>query len=128
MANDPSEPALSDSGGTGKVLVPQREGELSTAVEAAQDFMAASRSKATLRAYRSDWHDFEKWCDHHCLIMLPADARTVAAYLSSMATGRPAKLATIRRRLATTGPRRANGVSFARRSTRSAPSPRSSAR
>jgi len=110
------------------VLVLQREGELSTAVEAAQDFMAASRSKATLRAYKSDWHDFEKWCDRHCLIMLPADARTVAAYLSSMATGRPAKLATIRRRLATTGPRRANGVSFARRSTRSAPSPRSSAR
>jgi hypothetical protein len=57
--------------------------------------------KATLRAYRSDWHDFEKWCDRHCLIMLPADARTVAAYLSSLATGRPMKLATIRRRLAT---------------------------
>ena len=81
----------------------QQDGELSTAVEAAQDFMAASRSKATLRAYKSDWHDFEKWCDRHCLIMLPADARTVAAYLSAMATGRPAKLATIRRRLATIG-------------------------
>jgi site-specific recombinase XerD len=68
------------------VLVHQLDGELSTAVEAAQDFMAASRSKATLRAYKSDWHDFEKWCDRHCLITLPADARTVAAYLSAMAT------------------------------------------
>jgi hypothetical protein len=48
------------------VLVPQQDGGLSTAVEAAQDFMAASRSKATLRAYRSDWHDFEKLCDRHC--------------------------------------------------------------
>ena len=95
MADDPSEPALSDSGCTGQVLVRQQDGELSTAVEAAQDFMAASRSKATLRAYKSDWHDFEKWCDRHCLIMLPADARTVAAYLSAMATGQPAKLATI---------------------------------
>jgi site-specific recombinase XerD len=101
MADDPSEPALSDSGCTGQALVLQREGELSSAVEAAQDFMAASRSKATLRAYQSDWRDFEKWCERHCLIMLPADARTVAAYLSSLATGRPMKLATIRRRLAT---------------------------
>jgi site-specific recombinase XerD len=83
--------------------VPQQEGEFSTAAEAAQDFAAASRSKATLRAYKSDWHDFEKWCDRHCLITLPADARTVAAYLSAMATGQPAKLATIRRRLATIG-------------------------
>jgi site-specific recombinase XerD len=105
MADDPAERALSDSqsagGGAGKALARQQDGELSTAIEAAQDFMAASRSKATLRAYRSDWHDFEKWCDRHCLITMPADARTVAAYLSSMATGRPMKLATIRRRLAT---------------------------
>jgi hypothetical protein len=72
MADDPAEPALSDSGGTEKVLVPQRDGELSTAVKAAQDFVAASRSKATLRSYKSDWHDFEKWCDRHCLITLPA--------------------------------------------------------
>jgi hypothetical protein len=52
--------------------VPQRDGELSTAVEAAQDFVTASRSKATLRAYKSDWDNFEKWCDRHCLITLPA--------------------------------------------------------
>jgi hypothetical protein len=115
MADDPSEPALSDSGGTGKVLVPQRDGELSTAVEAAQDFMAASRSKATLRAYKSDWHDFEKWCDRHCLITLPADARTVAAYLSSLATGRPMKLATIRRRLTMAGIARTIGSARTRK-------------
>jgi site-specific recombinase XerD len=105
MTDDPTERALSDSESAGakasKALVRQLVGELSTAVEVAQDFMVASRSKATLRAYRSDWHDFEKWCDRHCLITMPADARTVAAYLSSMATGRPMKLATIRRRLAT---------------------------
>jgi len=76
--------------------VPQREGELSTAVEAARDFVAASRSKATLRAYKSDWDDFEKWCESHCLITLPAPPGVVAAYLSAMATRpRPAKLATI---------------------------------
>jgi hypothetical protein len=81
MADDPSDRALSDSGGTGKLLVPQRDGELSTAVEAAQDFMAASRSKATLRAYKSDWHDFEKWCDRHCLITLPAAQRQMTRHL-----------------------------------------------
>jgi hypothetical protein len=67
--------ALFNERGRGDLDVPQRDGVLSTAVEAAQDFMAASRSEATLRAYKSDWHDFEKWCDRHCLIMLPADAR-----------------------------------------------------
>ena len=84
--------------------MPQRDGELSTAVEAAQDFVAASRLKATRRAYKSDWHDFEKWCDRHCLITLPASPQAVAAYLSAMAMApRPAKLATIRRRLAMIG-------------------------
>jgi hypothetical protein len=111
MADDPAERALSDSERAdearvraAKALVRQQDGELSTAVEAAFDFIAASRSKATLRAYRSDWRDFEKWCDSHCLIKLPADSRTVAAYLSAMAMApRPAKIATIRRRLATIG-------------------------
>ena len=82
--------------------MPQQEGEFSTAAEAAQDFAAASRSKASLRAHKSDWHDFEKWCDRHCLITLPASPQAVAAYLSAMAMApRPAKLAAIRRRLAT---------------------------
>jgi hypothetical protein len=48
MADDPAERALSDSqsagGGAEKALVRQQDGELSTAVEAAQDFVAASRS------------------------------------------------------------------------------------
>jgi hypothetical protein len=84
MAKNPADRALSDSENSdvkdGKAIVPQRDGELSTAVEAAQDFVAASRSKATLRAYKSDWHDFEKWCEIHCLITLPASPQTVAAY------------------------------------------------
>jgi hypothetical protein len=53
--------------------VPQRDGELSTAAEAAHDFVVASRAQATLRACKPDWHDFEKWCESHGLITLPAE-------------------------------------------------------
>jgi hypothetical protein len=64
MADDVAERALSDSEsagvGAGKALVRQQDGELSTAVEAAQDFVAASRSKATLRAYKSEGADIAR--------------------------------------------------------------------
>jgi hypothetical protein len=42
--------------------MPQGEGPLSTAAAAAENFIAASHAKATLRAYESDWRAFSEWC------------------------------------------------------------------
>jgi site-specific recombinase XerD len=50
-----------------------------------QEYVRASRSKNTLRGYRSDWAHFTGWCGAVGLIPLPALAETVAAYITTVA-------------------------------------------
>jgi site-specific recombinase XerD len=73
---------------------------LPATLESADDarrYIAAAKAPATLRAYRSDWAHFSAWCELHGRDALPADAETVALYLSDLA--RTAKPATLQRRL-----------------------------
>jgi site-specific recombinase XerD len=63
----------------------------------ARRYIASAKAPATLRAYRSDWAHFCAWCDLHGRAALPAEAETVALYLSDLA--RVAKPATLQRRL-----------------------------
>ncbi len=63
----------------------------------ARAFARAARATSTLRAYRSDWEHFRRWCEGRAEASLPAAPRTVALYLASLSrTHRPA---TITRRL-----------------------------
>jgi site-specific recombinase XerD len=84
-------------------LVPRPTGsartdvELSDLHERAQGYVAASRAKNTLRAYSSDWRAFTAWCQQRGLAPLPADASTVALYLTDLAG--TVKASTIGRRL-----------------------------
>ena len=63
----------------------------------AKAFVVSAKAPATLKAYRSDWRDFEAWCRMRRLQALPASPQTVALYItdraSSLASG------TITRRL-----------------------------
>jgi site-specific recombinase XerD len=53
----------------------------------------AAKAPSTLRAYRSDWEHFVRWCQQHTLSALPATAETVALYLTALsATHRPATM------------------------------------
>ena len=95
-------------------LVPHGAGALPASLEAdaasARRFAEAARSDATLRAYRSDWADFQAWCRSRGAPSMPATPETVALYIASRAEagpdddqGRPTaplKVATLRRRLA----------------------------
>jgi site-specific recombinase XerD len=63
-----------------------------------RDYMAASKSARTIRAYRSDLADFEAWCAAQDRSALPAAPETVADYISALA-GQGRKAATITRRL-----------------------------
>jgi len=49
------------------------------------EHQANSRAHNTTRAYRSDWEGFERWCDAHDQVALPASAETVAAFLTDRA-------------------------------------------
>ncbi len=64
----------------------------------ASRFLQRSKAENTVRAYRSDWHDFTDWCAHAGREPLPASPDTVALYIATLAEG--LRVSTIRRRLA----------------------------
>lgn len=66
---------------------------------AAEAFASASKSPATLRAYRSAWTAFTSWCEQRGALALPADPNLVAVYLSSLACG-GRKVPTVEKHLA----------------------------
>lgn len=49
-------------------------------------YVRAAKAPSTLRAYRSDWEHFRRWCDQHEFNSLPASAETVALYLTALST------------------------------------------
>jgi len=53
--------------------------------DAARAYVRASKSENTLRAYRSDLHDFEAWCADQAIAPLPATPQTVSLYVSTLA-------------------------------------------
>jgi site-specific recombinase XerD len=59
---------------------------------------AAARASNTIRGYRSDLADFQTWCEGHHRAALPAEATTVALYLTALA-GAGAKASTLQRRI-----------------------------
>ena len=69
---------------------------LSRMADQATDFAAHSKASNTVKAYRSDWNDFTRWCGSHNLVALPASAETVAFYLSNLATTHKASTLTRR--------------------------------
>ena len=72
-----------------------RLAELRQATEA---HLRRSKAENTQRAYASDFAGFTLWCQQHQLAHLPAEADTVALYLSACAQA-DAAIATLRRRL-----------------------------
>jgi len=66
-------------------------------VKRTEDFVHAAKAASTLKAYGSDWRDFEFWCLGHRLRALPAEPETVALYIADLASW--CASATITRRL-----------------------------
>ncbi len=66
-------------------LSPASAPELVAEVEAARSYRLRSRSANTLRAYASDWRQFQDWCWGRGLEPLPALPQVVATYLASLA-------------------------------------------
>lgn len=79
------------------LLEPASSVALAVASRQAADFAKESKAASTLRAYASDWRHFTCWCSRHRLPSLPAQAETVALYLSALANTH--KTATLTRRM-----------------------------
>ena len=58
-------------------------------------------AKNTIRAYRSDFIQYQTWCSHNNMDSIPATADVMAQYVDHLATIR--KSATIRRRINSLG-------------------------
>ena len=57
--------------------------ELDRAFAAARRYARKSRAKNIWRAYRSDWQQFEAWCQTVGLQPLPADPETIAIFVAN---------------------------------------------
>ena len=60
--------------------------------------LGSSKSSNTLRAYRSDFFDFEKFCSKYSFKSLPSDPKIVSLYLTDLSKNN--KFSTLKRRLA----------------------------
>ena len=61
-------------------------------------YVAAARAANTLRGYRSDWSEWERWTAQEGVRSLPADPVAISTYLTFLA-GHGAKVGTMARRL-----------------------------
>jgi hypothetical protein len=46
--------------------------EIERLIQTTKRFIHSAKAPATVKAYRSDWRDFEAWCREHRLKSLPA--------------------------------------------------------
>lgn len=53
----------------------------------ARDYIEASSSANTRRAYASDWKHFSSWCRRQGFVLLPPDPQTVGLYITALASG-----------------------------------------
>src|ERR1700676_4123844 len=84
-------------GGARQITFPP-DSLLASTAQSAQRYARASRSKATEKAYESDWRDFTIWCNASQLLYLPAVPDTVRLYIAALAD-KGFKVSTITRRL-----------------------------
>jgi hypothetical protein len=54
--------------------------------EKARLYAKSAKAPSTMRAYKSDWLQFENWCHLHQLRSLPASPDTVALYIADIAS------------------------------------------
>jgi site-specific recombinase XerD len=87
---------------TSPAFVMEPDRRLHEEIAAAQTYRAQAKAANTLRAYTSDWNQFEAWCDERSLDPLPARPEAVATYLAALALSGKAD-STIGRHLAAIG-------------------------
>ena len=86
----------------GGEIVTIGEEPLAAEIAAARSYRTRAKSDNTLRAYTSDWRQFDDWCWKRELNPLPAAPEAVATYLASLALAGRAD-STITRHLAAIG-------------------------
>ncbi len=71
--------------------------DLKSLHEATLNNLKSSKANNTLRAYKSDFRDFEAFCVKHGLISLPSEPKIISLYLTHLSKN--SKFSTLKRRL-----------------------------
>ncbi len=75
--------------------------ELKSLHEETLNNLKSSKASNTLRAYKSDFRDFESFCFKHSFNSLPTEPKIVSLYLTYLS--KKSKISTLRRRLVSIG-------------------------
>ncbi|MDZ4042537.1 MAG: site-specific integrase [Eubacteriales bacterium] len=76
----------------------ETNGRLVVYVEKINEYASQAKAENTVRAYRSDWNHFVRWCNLNDAGPLPASVKTVGAYVTTLAE-EGFKVSTITRRV-----------------------------
>jgi site-specific recombinase XerD len=79
-------------------MLPEQQNDLPEVINRISTYIQNASARNTLRAYRSDWSMFVKWCTANGRSALPADEETIVFYISTLA-GEGKRISTIQRRL-----------------------------
>lgn len=85
MTTDSNATALKPDGGASTVVYTDIARHLAEEIDAARAYRARSKAANTVRAYDSDWRQFEEWCWQRTLDPLPALPEAVATWLAALA-------------------------------------------
>lgn len=85
MTRDPRDTALIPETEDSALAIRGIAPRLADEIEAARSYRARSKAVNTVRAYDSDWQQFEGWCRQRELEPLPAVSEAVATYLAVLA-------------------------------------------
>lgn len=77
--------ALSPNTAASSAALPKPGRMLGEEIAAARSYRALAKAANTIRAYQSDWRQFEGWCNERGLEPLPARPEAVATYLATLA-------------------------------------------
>ena len=78
----------------------------------ARDYVEAASSANTRRAYASDWKHFSSWCRRQGFSTLPPDPQTVGLYITALASGSAAGMASGDKKTVATIERRLSSLSW----------------
>jgi integrase len=90
----------------------QLPGHLDALAGRARDYVEAASSKNTRRAYAADWKHFASWCRRQGFELMPPDPQVVGLYITALASGTDAGMATGEKKSVATIERRLSSLTW----------------
>lgn len=91
---------------------PRLPAHLDALAHRARDYVEAASSANTRRAYASDWKHFASWCRRQGFALMPPDPEVIGLYITALASGSTAGVATGEKKTVSTIERRLSSLAW----------------